>query len=117
MLNNDVINQMKVFPPNVTVRVFGAGIVTKIETGTDENGDYIQLTAQSKAMDAMQSVQELKSEVCRCGNEKKRGQSFCLSCYRSLPPGLKKALYNRVGDGYEQSYTLACKTLDERRSK
>ncbi len=59
-----------------------------------------------------ESIEQLLENECRCGNEKKSGQSFCSPCYRSLPRALRNALYNHVGCGYQQAYQLACKTLD-----
>lgn len=115
MKNNDLINQLKVYPPDTPVHVFGSGAITKIEAGTDENGDSIRLVAQSKALDAMEAIRELKSETCRCGNDKKSGNSFCLDCYRKSPKAIQRALYNRVGDGYEQSYKLACDILENKK--
>lgn len=64
-------------------------------------------------MTTKEAIEQLQSNDCRCGNEKKSGQSFCSWCYRSLPRAIRNALYNHIGCGYEQAYQLACKTLDE----
>ncbi len=45
-----------------------------------------------------QAYQDLKSETCRpCGRRKKHGQSFCQSCYYSLPLKTQHALYQPSG--------------------
>lgn len=47
---------------------------------------------------------ELFSEECFCGKNKKSKMSFCYSCYRSLPRSMQRDLYRRMGDGYEEAY-------------
>lgn len=110
---HELINQLKSHLPDTEVKIFGYGNVTEIRLETEHEKNIIKLIAQSKALDAMDAIQQLKSEICQCGNEKEPGKSFCLQCYRSLPPAIQKALYNRVGKGYEESYKFACKTLQE----
>ena len=56
-------------------------------------------------------IQELRSETCRCGAEKERGHTFCRNCYYRLQPGLRKLLYRRLGEGYEQAYETAIQVL------
>lgn len=56
-------------------------------------------------------VRELQSERCRCGNEKKSGQTFCRACYFQLTPQLRTRLYDRVGHGYEEAYAAAVQYL------
>lgn len=52
-----------------------------------------------------QIAASLESKSCEgCGREKVRGQSFCSKCYYSLPMNNRKALYQRFGRGYEESY-------------
>ncbi|MDY7035541.1 MAG: hypothetical protein SV375_05180 [Thermodesulfobacteriota bacterium] len=58
-------------------------------------------------------VDELMSEQCLCERPKKRHHSFCYRCYRSLPGDLQRALYNRIGDGYEEAFEEAVKWLEE----
>jgi len=50
---------------------------------------------------------ELKSDECQCGRTKKPKMSFCYICYKSLPADMQKALYQRIGDGYEEAYDEA----------
>lgn len=49
----------------------------------------------------------LLSEKCECGRRKISRQSFCRACYKVLPEHLKKALYNRIGEGYEEAHASA----------
>lgn len=56
-------------------------------------------------------IAELKGTLCRCGQQKLNGNTFCKSCYFGLPPKLRRALYNRVGEGYEKAYAEACEFL------
>ena len=55
---------------------------------------------------------ELISEECLCGKAKKRQYSFCYSCYRELPGDMQKALYGRIGEGYEEAFEEAVKYLE-----
>jgi len=56
---------------------------------------------------------ELMSEECACGESKKKGFSFCYSCYQQLDGGMKKDLYQKIGYGYEEAYNAALKVLLE----
>ena len=51
-----------------------------------------------------QVMKELVSLDCRCGNPKREFQSFCRRCYYRLPRRLKAELYQRMGEGYEESF-------------
>ena len=46
---------------------------------------------------------ELKSDGCMCGARKQPGKSFCWTCWKKLPLELQRALYRRIGSGYEQA--------------
>lgn len=61
---------------------------------------------QGRTFNAQQLAlaKELRMTVCRCGNQKRHGNSFCVSCYMRLPVELKKRLYQRIGKGYEEAY-------------
>lgn len=52
-------------------------------------------------------VSELQGRRCRCGKEKNRSQTFCRACYFLLPEPMRKALYRRLGQGYEEAYQAA----------
>lgn len=56
-------------------------------------------------------VRELLGTLCACGSPKTSKRTFCLTCYRALPHGEQVALYKRVGNGYEEAYEAAVKTL------
>lgn len=52
-------------------------------------------------------MHELGGIICRCGRPKQERQTFCRKCYYSLPGPQRRALYNRVGQGYEAAYLVA----------
>ena len=56
-------------------------------------------------------IDELLSEECFCGRTKKSKMSLCYTCYKSLPKDKKQALYQRMGDGYEEAYDDAIEWL------
>jgi len=58
-------------------------------------------------------LEELGSEECQCGRLKKRGRSFCYTCYSSLPQTLKDGLWLPIGRGYEAAYDAAVEWLDQ----
>jgi hypothetical protein len=58
-------------------------------------------------------LNQLKSNECFCGGTKKPKMSFCYPCYKSLPNEMQRALYQRLGDGYEDAYEEACQFLME----
>ena len=58
-------------------------------------------------------VEELMSEECLCGREKRRQYSFCYRCYKLLPQDLQRRLYSRIGEGYEEAFEEAAKRLEE----
>jgi len=55
--------------------------------------------------------QELQSDECLCGRYKKPGRSFCYRCYHELPEDMRRALYQRIGNGYEEALDDAVKYL------
>lgn len=56
-------------------------------------------------------------ECAVCEKKKSKAQSFCSSCYYKLPEGMRKSLYRRFGDGYEEAYEEAIDELGGRKSK
>lgn len=60
-------------------------------------------------------IAELKGLRCRCGRVKKPGQTFCRQCYAVLSKDQGRALYRRVGAGYEQAYEAAVRALADLR--
>jgi len=57
-------------------------------------------------------IDELGSDECQCGRGKKRGQSFCLRCYRQLQRHMQQDLWQPIGRGYEEAYDIAVKYLN-----
>ena len=58
-----------------------------------------------------QLVEELRGTSCTCGMPKKTHQTFCRACYYTLPQNVRSALYDLVGEGYEESYDAALRLL------
>lgn len=59
-------------------------------------------------------VASLASDLCpACGGNKSPSQTFCYRDYRRLPKVMQQALYNRLGNGYEQAVREAMRHLDE----
>jgi hypothetical protein len=50
--------------------------------------------------------------LCRCDRRKKKGMSFCSTCYHRLPLEIKRNLYQKAGHGYEEAYDTAIKHLE-----
>jgi hypothetical protein len=50
---------------------------------------------------------DLASRICACGCRKTHHHTFCGPDYHRLPVGMCQALYDRVGEGYEQAYANA----------
>jgi len=58
-------------------------------------------------------IQSLASNECLCGRPKKPRNTFCYQCYQALPAEMQKALYLRLGDGYEEAVDEACQHLQQ----
>lgn len=57
-------------------------------------------------------LESLGSTVCgACGGVKREKMSHCTSCYYALPQFMRKALYKRFGEGYEEAYEDSLKYL------
>jgi len=57
-------------------------------------------------------IASVVGNVCpACARHKRSGVSFCNGCYDMLDAEGRKALYKRVGNGYEQSMAAALATL------
>jgi hypothetical protein len=50
---------------------------------------------------------ELRGRVCACGSDKWARTTFCGKCFHSITRDMRKALYNRIGNGYERAYSEA----------
>ena len=58
-------------------------------------------------------VAELRGDQCRCGMGKPSGRTFCLTCYRQLPPALRRSLYRLLDEGYIEAYAAAVEYLED----
>jgi hypothetical protein len=56
-------------------------------------------------------ARELIGTTCCCGQPKATKQTFCPKCYYSLPQAMQRALYRRMGEGYEEAYFRARERL------
>lgn len=56
-------------------------------------------------------ITELGGLNCRCGRVKVPRQTFCRQCYFKLPPENRRALYAKIGNGYEVAYVRSCRYL------
>lgn len=57
-------------------------------------------------------LRSLMSTICpACGNVKATRQTLCRKDYYALPPQTRKALYQRVGEGYEEAIAQAFDAL------
>lgn len=56
-------------------------------------------------------IRILSDKSCQCRREKKVGIAFCFTCWRSLSLGAQKAVYRKLGNGFEQAYETALKEL------
>ena len=54
---------------------------------------------------------ELAGNRCQCGEAKRAKQTFCAACFATLPKGLQRRLYLRIGKGYESAYEAAVSLL------
>lgn len=85
-------------------------------TITSKPAAEYDLTLESERWDLL-ALKELQSEQCYCGAEKKSMQTFCAAEYFALPPKKRAALYNRIGEGYKESYQDARAFLWRRSEK
>jgi len=58
-------------------------------------------------------LKNLAGEECLCGKEKLKNNSFCYRCYKAMPVNMQRALYQRMGYGYEGAFEAAHKYLTE----
>lgn len=84
-----------------------------------EGAESSMLKAQSKDKRAMTQeqrdriwyIKEFKGNECTCGQTKRSRSSFCYACFKSLPRTYQMALYQKMGDGYEEAYEDAVEWL------
>jgi hypothetical protein len=53
------------------------------------------------------ALRALDARRCLCGREKRRQMAFCGLCFHLLPEEMQKALYRKVGQGFEAAYVRA----------
>ena len=56
-------------------------------------------------------IEELRGMWCRCGCRKQSRKTFCGRCFYSLTKEHQAALYQRIGEGYEEAYQAAVEVL------
>lgn len=67
---------------------------------------------KAEDLDVRTLVNSLRCCTCpACRRIKKPAQTLCGACYKKLPAPKRRALYNRVGEGYEQAVADAFNTL------
>jgi hypothetical protein len=71
------------------------------------------MTRRIKMTDFKFYHDELNGEECACGAWKRSMFAFCYTCHRSLPEDMKRELWKRIGDGYEEAYNEAISWLKE----
>lgn len=58
-------------------------------------------------------ITSLQGKTCpACAQAKRRGETFCGRCYRTLPAPRRNALYQRIGEGYEEAISAALRHLN-----
>jgi hypothetical protein len=63
------------------------------------------------------ALHQLLGNVCHgCKGPKPSRMSHCRSCYFSLPKDMRRALYKRIGEGYEEAYAESLELLKEKRN-
>lgn len=58
-----------------------------------------------KVVSTSEALDALKSTTCICGKNEPSMKSHCRPCYFRLPRAVQRALYNRIGSGYEEAFT------------
>jgi CDGSH-type Zn-finger protein len=61
--------------------------------------------------DAVLTVRELGSTLCRCGRLKRKGRTFCDGCVERLTPELRRDLEKQLAEGYLDAYRAAVEFL------
>ena len=64
-------------------------------------------------MDTGKIIESMVSNVCpKCGYAKARDGAFCFICYAELDERQKVALRCRMGEGYQEAFISALKSMD-----
>jgi hypothetical protein len=67
--------------------------------------------AEADMLDASRAIDELRHDWCICGNRKMPFDSFCRTCFRKLPAGLRPNLNLHLKCGYLPYIRRAWKIL------
>lgn len=60
-------------------------------------------------------VDSLSATTCpACKRKKRRGETFCYTCYKTLPAVERNNLYRRLGSGYAEAFRSAFITLQQK---
>jgi hypothetical protein len=58
-------------------------------------------------------IQSLLGVTCPlCGGKKGSRKTVCFTCWKGVPRRIQKALYQHIGEGYEQAFAEMCTLLD-----
>ena len=86
-------------------------------SGLNNEGQRSEARGQGKrAMsqeqrDRLWYIREFKGNECACGKTKRERTAFCFPCFKQLPRTYQMALYQDIGDGYEEAYEDAVEWL------
>lgn len=74
--------------------------------------DYLGEPVPIDELMPAQMLDILKGKACFCGAYKRPMMSHCRKCYYALPPEMRRALYQRFGQGYEAAFRASLKFLE-----
>jgi hypothetical protein len=67
---------------------------------------------RERRLEILKSLGSTKCEAC--GETKHPKMSHCRGCYFALPQAMRRALYKRFGEGYEEAFEESLQFLKER---
>lgn len=62
-------------------------------------------------MTTKEILESFEGKTCVCGKYKQSRMSHCRSCYFKLPPEMRKALYKRFYEGYQEAFNRSLEFL------
>lgn len=65
----------------------------------------------------LHSIDVLKSEECQCGEPKKQRMAFCYSCFKILPDHMQKAIYRKIGNGFDEALETSAEWLRDKEAR
>jgi hypothetical protein len=69
------------------------------------------MNSEPAQIERAELLQELISRRCRCGSDKAPRHTFCGRCYYALTVPARRALYLKMGAGYEAAVAVALEIL------